>query len=98
MEGREVAALDVWTTVRGLGGALGRVLGVAGCVLAVPGCVLAADVGATTAGGGGGFCDLARPSPTAVPPAAITSRAAVPTAAASEPCDRRGAGSGGPTT
>jgi hypothetical protein len=39
--------------VRGLGGALGRVLGVAGCVLAVAGFVLAADVGATTAGGGG---------------------------------------------
>jgi hypothetical protein len=46
LEGREVPALDVWTTVRWLGDALGRVPAVAGCVLA-------ADVGATTAGGGG---------------------------------------------
>jgi hypothetical protein len=47
LEGREVLALDVWTTVRGLGGALGRVLAVAGGVLG-------ADVGATTAGVGVG--------------------------------------------
>ena len=83
----------------GLAGVLGRALAVAGCVLATAGCVLAADGGATTADAGGWFCDeLVTLSPTAVPPAASTSRAADPIAAASGPWDRRGRGAAGLTT
>jgi hypothetical protein len=93
LEGCEVLAGEVWVVVCGLAGVVGRALAVAGCVLAVAGCVLAvargvlaADGGATTADAGGRSCDdLITRRPTAVPPAASTSRAADPTAATSEP-------------
>jgi hypothetical protein len=86
LEGCEVLAGEVWVVVCGLAGVVGRALAVAGCVLAVARGVLAADGGATTADAGGRSCDdLITRRPTAVPPAASTSRAADPTAATSEP-------------